>query len=671
MKRSALLCIVALGLVLLDVSPALALVSEACPSFLPGGGFNDVGAFTTDVRDAIDCVAHYDIARGTSASTFSPNSNVARWQMALFLARTLPALGQALPSGSDQGFTDIGVFDAPTETAINQLRQLGVTRGVSSTTFNPFGGVPRWQMALFLTRLLTAVGIGLPSGASQGFTDISGFDTATQQAINQIRQLGISTGTSATAFSPNDSVTRWQMALFLARMLEASGAPPFRISLTLPTTVAPTADTVPLTITVRDPDGSAASGRRVDIFVASTLDSGGRCVLDSDADINGGDASTGTNCVIDPGDPLTNSQGVATVNLDHDDTTETDTIYAWVGETGEAFDAQDVRGEVSVQLTWGSTPTGLALPASLDFAFGTNASVKAQLTGTGGASVALANQNIRFVVRRGNTTLLSQTVTSTSDGSATLVYAGPSDPTTGDDQAIVDTVTAFWDRDRDNTDDGDSEFDDSGTITWNEAGPPVTTAALSQTEVSTLLGTFTSISVTVLDGNDQPVVGALVSFQSTSGQSTVASTNGSGVAGFTYTVALDGLADAVDARVDLNGDGDVVDPGDLNFGAVADLIHYWVETAPAIAGSVQFDLIAVYGGMNTLDVVQVGTSNYYRLSYDASDDFSVNGGGIETLDQFEDAVEGLSLPDIDGSGGTRLDTDPYTPAGSSVFLLTT
>ncbi|HKZ19257.1 MAG TPA: hypothetical protein VJQ57_04035, partial [Acidimicrobiia bacterium] len=411
----------------------------------------------------------------------------------------------------------------------------------------------------------------------------------------------------------------------------------------------------------------------VDVFVAASLDNGGRCVLDNDARINGGDAATGTNCVIDNNDPQTNGQGVVTVNLTHTSTTETDTIYAWVGENGETFDQQDVRGEGNIQLTWGPTPTGLSLPDNLNHTFGTNASVKAQLTGAGGANVSLGNQNIRFVVRRGTTTVLSQTITTTSDGSATLVYLGPNDPTTGDDQAIVDNVTAFWDRDRDNQDDGTNEFDDSGTVTWDEAGPPVTTASLSQSEVSTLIGTFTSISITVRDGNNQPVVGALVSFQSTSGQSTVASTNGAGVAGFGYTVALDGTADLIDARVDRNGDGDLSDPGDLNFGAVADLTHYWVETGPELTGSVQFDLIATNGGANTIDVVQVGTSNYYRLSYDANDQFNVNGGGTESLDQFESALEGLSLPDLDGNGGTRLDTNPYSNVTSvtSVFALST
>lgn len=671
MKRLAVLVVV--GLILLPASPAFALVSEACPTTLPGGGFNDLGGLSADAVDAIDCAAHYDISRGTSSAAFGPNANVARWQMALFLTRTITALGIGLPSGASQGFTDLSGLDSATQTAINQIRQLGISLGTSATTFNPHGAVPRWQMALFLTRLLASVGIALPGGASQGFNDIGSFDGAIQTAINQLRQLGVALGTSATTFAPQSDVLRWQMALFLARALETAGGVPYRVTLAVSTTSAASGSTVVLTITVRNPDGAPASGRRVDVFAAASLDGNGRCVLDTDAGINGGDAATGTNCVIDSSDPQTNNNGVATVNLTHNTVQEIDTIYAWTGENGETFDSQDVRGEASVQLTWGPAPTGLNLPANLNFTFGTNASVKAQLTGSGGANVALGNQSIRFTVRRGNNTVLLQTVTTGADGSATLVYGGPGDPSNGDDQAIVDTVSAFWDRDLDNQDDGANEFDDSGTVTWDEAGAPVTTASLSQTETSTLLGTFTAISITVRDGNNQPVVGAVVSFQSTSGQSTVGTTNGSGIAGFTYTVALNGLADSIDARVDLNGDGDVSDPGELNFQNVADLTHYWVETAPALGGSTQFDVIAVSPGNNTVDVVQVGTSNYYRLTYDSNDSFNVNGGGTESLDQFENALAGLTLPDLDGGGGTRLDTNPYsnTTSVTSIFALTT
>ena len=57
-------------------------------------------------------------------------------------------------------------------------------------------------MALFLTRLAKAAGHTLGDGSDEDFTDISGLDAATQIAINQSVQLGISDGTSTTMFSP-------------------------------------------------------------------------------------------------------------------------------------------------------------------------------------------------------------------------------------------------------------------------------------------------------------------------------------------------------------------------------------------------------------------------------------------------------------------------------------
>ncbi|HSL27413.1 MAG TPA: Ig-like domain-containing protein, partial [Acidimicrobiia bacterium] len=561
--------------------------------------------------------------------------------------------------------------------AINQIRQLGIAQGTSATTFNPYGSVARWEMALFLTRLLTVVGVGLPSGVTQGFTDIGSFDLATQTAINQIRQLGITAGTSATTYSPFLALPRWQMALFLARTLETGGAIPFRVSLALSSSATPSGSTVVLTITVREPDGSAAGGRRVDVFVAAGFDSSGRCFLDTDASINSGDAGTGTNCVIDNSDPQTNNSGVATVNLTHNAVTEIDTIYVWLGESGETFDLQDVRGEASVQLTWGTAPTGLNLPTSVNAVFGTTASVKAQLTGAGGAAVPLSGQSIRFIVRRGGNTILTQSINTGADGSATLAYVGPVDPSAGDDPAVTDTVTAFWDRDGDNTDDGAAEFDDTGTVIWDEQLAPMTSAILGQDEVSTLVGTFANFTITVRDRFGQPVAGAAVTFRSASGDSAPIATNASGVASFGYTVtaggAPTGLADAVDARVDLNGDGDFTDPGDLGFGGVVDVVHYWVVTAPDLAGNTQFDLLAVNGGNNTIDVKEIGNPNYYRLTYDSDGDTFETNGNSRNLGQFESDLSNLTLPDLDGGGNTALRTDPYSasPSGSSVFRLTT
>ena len=132
------------------------------------------------------------------------------------------ALYSACPTGSAAaaGFTDT------TSTDVDCIKMHGITTGVTATTYEPTSNIPRWQMALYLTRFATAAGTTLGSGADQGFTDISGYSAAIQTAINQIKQLGVTTGTTATTYSPDDNVTREQMAMFVERMLGKTVAGP-------------------------------------------------------------------------------------------------------------------------------------------------------------------------------------------------------------------------------------------------------------------------------------------------------------------------------------------------------------------------------------------------------------------------------------------------------------
>ena len=106
----------------------------ACPDTIGSAGFNDLGGLSSKAVDAINCLASYNITKGTSATTFGPNVTVTRSQMALFLIRQLGVHGVALPSGVSQGFTDIGTLALEARTAINQLAQLGVSKGTSTTT---------------------------------------------------------------------------------------------------------------------------------------------------------------------------------------------------------------------------------------------------------------------------------------------------------------------------------------------------------------------------------------------------------------------------------------------------------------------------------------------------------------------------------------------------------
>ena len=123
-------------------------------------------------------------------------------------------------TASAAGFTDT------TSTDVDCIKMHGITTGVTATTYEPASNIPRFQMALYLTRFATAAGTTLGSGADQGFTDISGYSAAIQTAINQIKQLGITTGKTATTFAPDDNVTREEMALFIERFLTNSIAGP-------------------------------------------------------------------------------------------------------------------------------------------------------------------------------------------------------------------------------------------------------------------------------------------------------------------------------------------------------------------------------------------------------------------------------------------------------------
>ncbi|CAN5242890.1 hypothetical protein BH18ACT5_BH18ACT5_04430 [soil metagenome] len=106
---------------------------------------------------------------------------------------------------------------------INCLAALEITTGTSASTFSPAQPVSRWQMAIFLVRTATALGMPVPAPVPQGFTDLGGLGQTTVDAINQLRQLGITAGTTPTNFAPNATVSRWQMAHFLVRLFTAAG----------------------------------------------------------------------------------------------------------------------------------------------------------------------------------------------------------------------------------------------------------------------------------------------------------------------------------------------------------------------------------------------------------------------------------------------------------------
>lgn len=97
--------------------------------------------------------------------------------------------------------------------AVNWAVEKGITTGTSATTFSPNASCTRAQIVTFLWR---ASGSPEPKTASNPFTDVAA-NAYYCKAVLWAVENGITTGTSATTFSPDAPCTRAQGVTFLWR----------------------------------------------------------------------------------------------------------------------------------------------------------------------------------------------------------------------------------------------------------------------------------------------------------------------------------------------------------------------------------------------------------------------------------------------------------------------
>ena len=174
--------------------------AEAAPEF------DDVkpGAF---YFDAVQWAVKNGITNGMGKNTFSPNSVCSRYQIVMFLWR---AAGQPEAKAA-VSFADVKPGDIFYE-AVQWAVERGITKGTSSTSFSPYAPCTRGQIVTFLHR---SAGSPTISGACN-FSDVSS-GSFCHDAVIWASSEGITNGTSAGRFSPNEGCTRAQVVTFLYR----------------------------------------------------------------------------------------------------------------------------------------------------------------------------------------------------------------------------------------------------------------------------------------------------------------------------------------------------------------------------------------------------------------------------------------------------------------------
>ncbi len=156
--------------------------------------------------DAVLWAADKGVTSGVTDTLFAPNASCTRAQMVTFLWRAngSPVVDYAM------NFTDVPA-DAYYADAVRWAVSKGITSGTSATTFAPDMTVTRAQTVTFLYRAA-----GTPAVSGGSFADVDAnayYADAVAWAVSE----GITSGTSATTFSPDAACTRGQIVTFLYR----------------------------------------------------------------------------------------------------------------------------------------------------------------------------------------------------------------------------------------------------------------------------------------------------------------------------------------------------------------------------------------------------------------------------------------------------------------------
>lgn len=199
------------------LSLVMLLSALALPASAAGSKFTDVPA-DAYYADAVAWAVEQNITSGTSETTFSPETLCTKAQILTFIWR---AYGSPEPDIEEIRAENHNPFrDLDGTEYYFKAAQWAFTKGMVSGGID-FDGNKPCSRSLAVTFLWKAAGEPMPDEEA-GFTDI----IRALHDINAISwavEAGITSGTSATTFSPDATCTRGQIVTFLYRSMAADG----------------------------------------------------------------------------------------------------------------------------------------------------------------------------------------------------------------------------------------------------------------------------------------------------------------------------------------------------------------------------------------------------------------------------------------------------------------
>lgn len=181
-----------------------------CYGTAPCCEFGDVPVAHT-AHDEIVAICDAGITHGCSDGVeYCVDDPVIRDHMAVFI---INALGETPSPADDTAYFDdiAGLWTAP---YINRIFELGIVNGCGPRLYCPGDVVTRRTASVFL---INALGETRSAAATNAYFDDLGPDDSTTPYINRLSELGIAEGCSTRLYCPNNTLLRYELALFLAR----------------------------------------------------------------------------------------------------------------------------------------------------------------------------------------------------------------------------------------------------------------------------------------------------------------------------------------------------------------------------------------------------------------------------------------------------------------------
>ena len=162
----------------------------------------------------VEHVRKHGLMRGTSNTLFSPHDTTTRGMFVTILGRMAGISEEDFPPTGTYSDVAPGRFYTP---YVEWASRQGIAKGMGDGTFRPDQPVTRQEMAVFLHRYATAMGIILEQNTTlPPFHDMAAVAPWAREAVTALQQAGVIQGTGGGRFEPLRNSNRASVAALIA-----------------------------------------------------------------------------------------------------------------------------------------------------------------------------------------------------------------------------------------------------------------------------------------------------------------------------------------------------------------------------------------------------------------------------------------------------------------------